>query len=252
MVSVELMKSEPGSGSGSPWPSVMLHMGETESPSTGTLNDAYRRLDWLFLLPSVKFATVAQVGMAPATLLYALHLLCPNVAKSDLGAPSGVVCGHYDLVVACNPSLDQLSRAIGLIKPAGWLYVETDKRARHVGRRDRGDAPGDGSASLRCPADYRIAMGRLGCGDIRAYWHWPSFESCAEIVPLGERGVVLHALGRRGHSAAAKVKGLLARGLVHVGWFDHVVTCFSVVAQKMFDQTPPGECGWVSPPDEIC
>jgi hypothetical protein len=66
-----------------------------------------------------------------------------------------------------------------------------------------------------------------------AYWHWPSFEACAEIVPLADHAALLLAFARRRSGAGARLKSMVGRVFLQSGLFVRLVPCFSVVARKI-------------------
>ena len=185
------------------------------------LLQASRRVDWRFLLPDPNLGRVAYLGPAHGALLGSLRLFSASLAVGE--AADGTL---HDVVVAHNPSLDQLRRAAGLVRPGAYLYVEA-YGPLHRRRLRRG--PG------RWPcfaADYQAAIERLGLAEAVAHWHWPSFEACAEIVPLADPDAMLLALGRRRSGAGARLKSALGRALLRAGLFARLAPCFSVVARK--------------------
>src|SRR5207253_5953374 len=113
----------------------------------------------------------------------------------------------------------------------GWLYVEAHGPLwRGWLRRGAHLRPGSGPR-LRYAADYIAAIARLGLSDAEAHWHWPDFESCAEIVPLADRDALELAFARR-HGRAAQLKAAAGRLLVRGGLLARLVPCFSVVARR--------------------
>ena len=185
------------------------------------LLQASRRVDWRFLLPDPNLGQVAYLGPARGALLESLRLFSAALAVGQ--AARGA---QHDVVVAHSPSLEQLRSAAGLVRPGGYLYVEAyGPLHRRRLRRGPGRWP-------RFAADYVAAVERLGLAEAVAYWHWPSFESCAEIVPLADPDAMLLALGRRRSGAGARLKSALGRALLRSGLFARLAPCFSVVARK--------------------
>ena len=184
------------------------------------LLQASRRVDWRFLLPDPNLGRVAFLGPARGPLIESLRLFSAALAANDAAGQDGL----YDIVVAVDPEHAVLRRAAGLLRPGGHLYVEARgpfKPARLL----RGGRP-------RFAAGYVAAVRRLGLVEAVAHWHWPNFESCAEIVPLGERDALLLALARRRGGAGARLKSALGRALLWSGMFARLAPCFSVVARK--------------------
>jgi hypothetical protein len=188
-----------------------------------TLLQASRRVDWRFLLPDPNLGRVAYFGPARGALLDSLRLFSTSL---EVGEPADAGSAQYDIVVVSGPSIDELRRAARLVRPGGFLYVEAYGPLYHRRlRRGLGRRP-------RFAADYMAAVERLGLAEAEAHWHWPNFESCAEIVPLGERDALLLALARRHSSASTRLKSALGRALLRSGLFIWLVPCFSVVARK--------------------
>jgi hypothetical protein len=187
------------------------------------LLQASRRVDWRFLLPDPNLGRVAYFGPKRGALLDSLRLFSATLAADEA---AGVGGAQYDVVVAHALSLDGLRRAAGLVRPGGFLYVEAYGLA-HRRRLGRGF-----SRWPRFAADYVAAVERLGLADATAHWHWPNFESCAEIVPLAHGDALLLAIRRRRSGAGARVKSMLGRLLLRSGLFARLVPCFSVVARK--------------------
>jgi hypothetical protein len=194
------------------------------------LLQASRRLDWRFLLPDPTLGQVAYSGPGRGALLASLRLFSASLAVLDPAAADGAQT-QYDLVVASAPAYPALVRAAAPVRPGGFLYVEIYRPFRLLRRRARGAAAR--APQLRDAADYVAVIERQGFGEVAAYWHWPNFETCAEIVPLDDRAAVLLAFARRRSGAMARVKSAFGRGLVRSGLLAWAVPCFSVVGRKL-------------------
>lgn len=181
------------------------------------LLQASRRLDWRFLLPDPALRSVGYSGPARGALLDSLRLFCASLALLDA---SGDAAAQYDLVVARTPTPAALARAAAAVRPGGFLYVEVRQSLRPGGPRPRG------------VADYVAVIARHGFEEVTAYWHWPNFEACAEIVALDQRNALLLALARRRAGSGARLKSALGRALVRSGLMARVVPCFSVVGRR--------------------
>lgn len=193
------------------------------------LLQASRRLDWRFLLPDPSLRQVAYSGPGRGTLLDSLRLFSESLTLLDPAVADGAQA-QYDLVVASAPAYPALARAAAAVRPGGFLYVEVYRPFRLLRRRARGAAAG--TPQLRDAADYVAVIERQGFGEVAAYWHWPNFENCAEIVPLDDRAAVLLAFARRRSGAAARLKSAFGRGLVRSGLLAWAVPCFSIVGRK--------------------
>lgn len=183
-----------------------------------SLLQASRRVDWRFLLPDPDLGQVAYLGPAHGSLLESLRQFSAALTLSD-GAPAHD--GHpaqFDIVVAQTPSRERLRQAAALVRPGGFLYVEVRRRWAWSG--------------WRSPADLVSVLRQCGFADVEAYWHWPNFDTCAEIVPLDNPAAVRHALSRRRSGAAARVKSAFGRALSRLGLLARLVPCFSIVARK--------------------
>jgi hypothetical protein len=185
------------------------------------LLQASRRVDWRFLLPDPNLRQVAYIGQPRGTLVDSLRLFSAALTLAE--PASAGLSAQYDVVVASRPSLGELGRSASLLKPGGFLYVEAYGPFSLRWRR---------SGGLRFAADYVGAVERLGLVEAEAYWHWPNFESCAEIVPLSDRDALRLAFGRRRSGTGARLKSALGRVLLRSGLFARLVPCFSIVARK--------------------
>lgn len=197
------------------------------------LLQASRRLDWRFLLPNPALETVAYLGPNRGALLDALQLfatkltiLPPTVNRTEM---------QYDVVVACEPSPQQLRATVALVRPGGALYVEAQGLlwpAKWLRRRNP-------LAFLRKPqlwqpADYVQALQQWGLTEASAYWFWPDVEHCTRMIPLAEPMVLAHAFAaptaRRG--AKARLKAAYKRWLVQSGWLTLTQPSFGIVAHQ--------------------
>ncbi len=228
---------------------------------------ASRRLDWRFLLPNPELRNVLYVGPAHGALWESLRLFSASLtvvdepqlvggdSVGDVGGDSVGDCaatgsvavgdashksnqrrlpdGPYDLAVIAEPSRETLCRTAEWVAPGGCLYVEARRRP-WSGRSRRGALSRlkTKESRLRHASDLLATVSRLGFVEVDAYWHWPNFESCAEIVPLGDRAALAHSLARRTGGTAARLKAIVGRGLLQIGLFARQVSCFSVVARK--------------------
>ena len=209
-------------------------LSNTTQPQTQMDSDALlqasRRLDWRFLLPDPALDRVAYIGLAHGALVESLRLFSTSLTVVDPRAADDRTA-QYDVVVATDPTYAMLQRAVALVRPGGCLYVETHAALRLRRRGDTGRRMNK-SPRLRYAADYVTVLRRLGLASVEAHWHWPNFESCAEIVPLDDRAALLLAFARRQSGPAARMKSTLGRWLLRGGLFARLVPCFSVVGRK--------------------
>lgn len=211
---------------------------------TDALLQASRRLDWRFLLPHPELGHVGYLGAADDELFESLRLFSAAITRIDLSSIGGgsAAARRYDVVVLSDPSYEDLAAAPGLLRPGGSLYLEGRRhlsplaRSTRVSTRTEPQA-GEGGGRVRVPrlgsaADYMQATRRLSLVDVRAYWHWPDFERCAEIVPLDDQAALLHALSRRRSAGIARIKAKLGRSLVKLDYMERLAPCFSIVGQR--------------------
>jgi SAM-dependent methyltransferase len=195
----------------------------TQQSDADAMLQASRRVDWRFLLPNPNLAWVAHVGPARGTLIESLRLF--SRALTIIDPASGPLSSQFDVVVVSGPSRPLLRQAVELVRPGGFLYIEAFGPLKRSGR-------GRSRRGLRFAADYIVALGQLGINDATAYWHWPNFEACAEIVPLADRAALTLAFARRRSGAGARVKSAVGRVLLQSGLFARLAPCFSIVGQR--------------------
>lgn len=157
------------------------------------------------------------------------HVLCGGEPEDELIAALGLMCERVDLapgvdpvdtVVLSRPTVAEIEQAHRLLRPGGWMYVETGGllRARSRGRT----AP---SAH-----DCARIVASLGFEEVEIYWHVPNFRSCTEIVSLSDRSALFHSLRRRRRTVVARAKVAAAQAAVRAGALGHLVPAASVVA----------------------
>ncbi|MGH2521574.1 MAG: hypothetical protein ACRDH2_03635 [Anaerolineales bacterium] len=188
---------------------------QSSTAKAETLLQASRRVDWRFLLPDPNLGQVAYLGPARGSLCDSLRLFSAGLTVIE--SPQAPNAVQYDVVVASNPSPDAFRLAAPLVRPAGFLYAEIHQR--WPGHR-------------RNPAEDTAVLKGLGFAQAEAYWHWPNFEGCMEIVPLSDPAALRHALNRRRSDLAARAKALLGHGLLRSGGLALLIPCFSVVGQR--------------------
>lgn len=174
--------------------------GRTEA---GAPLDAWRRLDWRFLLPSPDLGPTAFLGPPGDELLVALTLTGLDVtAVDDPARPPAP--GRFQTVVLADPAPAALAPAAELVRPSGWLYAEL----RGTGRP---------RVPPRTLSTYRARLRRLGLVDVETHWPASSLATCAFVAPLADRGAVRNMLGRHQGVPGGRVKSLIARGLLATG-----------------------------------
>jgi hypothetical protein len=172
-------------------------------------------LDWRFLLPTPRLTGRAVVVGTPPSRRRTMVAALGDVVRVT---PLGDVRADADgaVVFGVHPGL--LATAAAAVRPGGWVYVE-------LGRLRLPRRPATAAGSLR----------RAGFGAVHVYWHWPTFDSCREMVPLGDRVAMRASIARR---SSAGVSGLLYRtaGLAHrAGVLDAIVPDISIVGTRVGD-----------------
>jgi hypothetical protein len=181
------------------------------------LLEASRRLDWRFLLPDPELGRVAHVGETEPALLEALRAFaaCLTVVGGDGSCEQEP--GSFPVVVAVAPTAEELDRAIGLLQPGGWLYLERRQSLFPAGRH-------------RQARVHRRALVRRGLDQVTTYWHWPDFAASKWIVPVGDPTAVRYALRQHRGGRRARMLRRLGLTLLRTGLLGVVVPCVSVVA----------------------
>jgi hypothetical protein len=174
-----------------------------------------RRVDWRFLLARPRAGRVVYLGEHDDALVAALREISDDVSAGVPGGASGVC----DVLVLVRPTPEELARAPTILRPGGWIYVETGGLLR--GRRRAGALRGV-SACVR-------ALRRLEFENVTAHWHFPTFESCLEIVPLADRRALSLSLGRRQRRLGTRVQVITARIALALRLLPYLVPAASVI-----------------------
>ncbi len=201
-----------------------LALSAAESIGSDEFLQASRRVDWRFLLPNSALRHVAYFGPQCGSLHDSLRLFSESLSVIT-GGRDDIVHGP-DVVVLCNPTWNVLQLSVTFMNPGGVIYVETTNR-QHVSLPRVTRHPGP-----RGFAEYVDCMEQLGLTAIQAFWNWPDFESCLEIVPLCDHKAINYALSRRGRGVGATLKTAAVRCLLGFGVLPHFVPCLSFVAAK--------------------
>ncbi len=209
------------------------------SPSQG--NEAGRssryaaRSDWRFLLANPEVGRVGYVGRRAARLLEALRQLGPRVDlldAADTESGGDDATRTYDLIIAHDPSEPELRLAAERVAPGGALVVEARGPAGALGFVATDEISRGGRRHLHSPGSLVRHVSALGFENVRAYWHWPSFDRCTRIIPLEDRMAIRHALSRAGSGRADQIFAWLGRGLLRLGWLGWAVASLSVIGRR--------------------
>lgn len=177
------------------------------------------RLDWRFLGDPCLGETVF-LGDAGHPMLTALQAVDATVAVN----PPLPHRAGFDTAVVVAPLEDTLRQAAGLLRPGGRLYVQLPRSA----------TPWQRPSSMR---RWRDLASGAGFGEIAAYWHVPSFEGCAHVVPISDRHA-LHQVARR-HQGTTR--GAFKSAMLHLATSARATPCVagdvSMVARLRSDAT---------------
>jgi hypothetical protein len=174
-----------------------------------------RRADWRFLLARPHPGRVVCAGGDDPALVAALREVSGEVV---VGLEAGATA-VADVLVLVRPTREELARARTLLRPGGWAYVETGGLL--LGRRRRGAVRGVSA----CVRTLRL----LEFENVVAHWHFPDFESCLEIVPLGDRRALSLSLQRRQRRLRTRLQVLAARLALRLRLLPYVVPAASVI-----------------------
>ena len=165
---------------------------------------------------------MACVGKNDPELVDSLRLFSSGFTVAEGGSTSPGRAS-YDVVVLRNPTSEDLSEAVTLLRPGGWAYVEV------VGSlRPRGSGGG------RSARGYANALRSLGLVDVGAYLHWPDFGSCRAIAALDDAVAVRHALARGRRGGRTGIVRRLAPLLAATHLLAVVAPCASAVGRLGF------------------
>lgn len=201
--------------------------------ATAALLPLSRRVDWRFLLPDPLLGAVIGLDPVAPMLAESLQIFSASLtmlAPEDAGDARWRECG--DLLIIADPSRQTLERALPLLKPGAYIYVEAQGLLPRLKRWRRPPrAQGATRGTLWRPGAYGSLLQQLGFTEIQAHWHWPNFESCKMMIPLHSPAAAHLALDRGGQSLQARIRTGLGRALVHSGLLAWVVPYFSVLAR---------------------
>lgn len=186
---------------------------------------AWRRVDWRFLLPTLELGHVLCLDGGDTSLPAAIRLAGGTVSGLSASSPGGIDGAPPDPVVfdgaaLVAPSPAELAAAVRAVRPGGWVYAEVRRhvRAAHPGPRSLGG----------CGRQFD----RAGLRHIETFWHAPDFATCTRIVPLAGTAAVRNALGRHHAERFGAAKSLAGRAALATGLFSLAVPEGSVLGRR--------------------
>lgn len=203
--------------------------------SSDALLQASRRIDWRFLLPDPTLAKVAYIGPGKTPLLESLRRFSEILIAIEGNQDSLENNHNFDVLVIKEPASLELNRAVKLVKPGGYIYIEGYGgwqfiRENIINLSNRGRSP----FSLRWPKFYSNMLGQKGYTEIQTFWHWPDFESCKRIIPLNDHAVIEYVLFQgKSHERPGLfsfVEALLRKSTV----LERMISHFSIVGVRSF------------------
>lgn len=190
-----------------------------------------RRVDWRFLLPDPTLGRVAYIGTLDSSHVEALNMFSQSLTIVDGAVLVSDHNSSYDVVVISGLDLQKAAQAASLVKPGGFIYIESlgffydfFKRLRKPGVRLMGP-------QLIFSCDYETLLRKMHFTEIKAHWHWPNFQECTKIIPLNKNAAKYVFLYNR-RSLKAQARAVLGRWLLRAGLLNRVVPHFSVIARR--------------------
>jgi len=208
-----------------PEPSIDMH--------ADTLLQASRRVDWRFLLPDPDLGDVAFIGPSDELHLKALNAFSKSVVVFAQPPSTSEQTPMYDVVVVSAPTMLEMAIAGQLLRPGGFLYLETYgllwliRRGRRHGLRSRLK-----SLKVYPPRRYLARLSAHGLISIGTFWHWPDFENCTRIVPLDNLSGFELAINNPTNGLLNRWTSNLRGWVLRNGIIALLVPCVSYVAQQ--------------------
>lgn len=213
-------------------PTARAPIGDAGPPPAPAAADArlvrVRRVDGRFVLPDPAAGPVLIWGDAPAGLAAAWAAAGARVLRqADVDAEAAGGGSHAAPAVVVVPVVSAAPRrgerplrppaalgdAVARLAVGGWLVVEVAGLWRRPA----------------APEAWAAVLHGHGLVDAAAFLHWPSFETCSQIVPAGEPGPLRWALER---GVAGGWPRPLARLIARPGVAGRLTPCFTVVGRK--------------------
>lgn len=178
----------------------------------------WRLLDWTFLLPDPRPASVAYAGALSSDEERALAMLDPGCRRlSETGRqPAAAV----EVVLLASPTYRQARAGAAALVPGGWICI----------RHRRSFRPWRSPVTL---AGWRRFLERRGFSEVSVNWFAPGLEHPARIVPATSRGAVMDTLSRHHGLRWGAAKAVVGRLAFMLGLFPVAIAEGAVVARRL-------------------
>jgi hypothetical protein len=178
----------------------------------------WRLLDWRFLLPEVQPKRVGYGGITGPDMLSALRLLDPEAAL--IGSDdNGTFDRAFDVILLSAPDLRLFESAAAAVQPGGWVCAQV---RRSLLRR----------SGPRTLAGWKRTLERAGFSDVSVYWHAPTLDRTARIVPVASATAVRDTLSLKDAIRFRRTKVAIARLALALGLFGTAIPEGTVMGRR--------------------
>ena len=200
------------------------------------LLQASRRVDWRFLLPDPELGDVAYIGPSDELHFKALNAFSRSLAVFARPPSVDEQVTKYDVAVVCAPSLPMLASAGDLIRPGGFLYVETYGLLWLSRLRWRSALRSSlERLKVHLSQRYLAALDEHRLTPIGTFWHWPDFENCTRIVPMDNLSGFELAFNGPKNGLLSRWRSNLVGWSLRNGLATQLGPCISYVAQRAIE-----------------
>ncbi|MEA5456668.1 hypothetical protein SPF06_18245 [Sinomonas sp. JGH33] len=187
----------------------------------------WRLLDWRFLLPDLQPRSVGYGGNVGRSMKSALRLLDPHAApvRPGGGASKDKL---FDLVLLADPDRGLFEAAAGAVRPGGWICISA-KRSLW----SRGSGP-------RTLAGWKRELARSGFRDVSVYWHAPTLDRAARMVPTSSSRAIKDTLALHRGVRYGLAKAVAARIALSLRVFDAAIPEGTVTGRRPLRESGHG------------
>ena len=177
----------------------------------------WRLLDWRFLLPDLAPHSVGYGGTIGGAMLSALRLVDPQASPIRPGRSADSL---FDVVLLSDPDHGLVDAASRALRPGGWVCL-----------RARRSLPGRRSAPHTL-AGWRRELERNGFGEVSVYWHAPTLDDAARMVPTSSSRAITDTLALHRSVRFGWAKAAAARTALLLGLFEAAIPQGTVVGRR--------------------